>query len=214
MEQKLAWPTFLQTTKTPAAWKLPPLILHPFTGEKGPDRLLEGSRAQLAMQGLLPDYGGGGDEIQRAILEGKYQELRMLVYIGRDLQRWAEQCNDFVSREPKLRGEGLKEQSFIHLLVETPPAGFAQKLKTWGITDQRAIFSRAIGLNSLFEQPPAMEIVNCKFLEHYQRFSDYLYVCYQSMHTFKKAEAGRFVFEMYASEEYSRILEDGWTSQV
>ena len=194
------------------AWKLPPLILHPFAGGKSPDHLLEGSRAQLALHGLLPEFQGDRESMNRLVLAGKYQELKMLIYIGRDLQRWAEQCNDFVAREPKLREEGLKEQSFIHLLVETPPEGFAKKLNSWGITDQHAIFSRAIGLNSLFDYPASMGILNCKFLDSYQRFADYLYVCYQTLQRFPKIEAGRFHFELYASEEYARILEDGWRS--
>ena len=157
MEQKLAEPLFThKATNSAMAWKLPPLILHPFAGGKSPDHLLEGSRAQLALHGLLPEFQGDQESMNRLVLAGKYQELKMLIYIGRDLQRWAEQCNDFVAREPKLRDEGLKEQSFIHLLVETPPEGFAKKLNSWGITDQHAIFSRAIGLNSLFDYPASM----------------------------------------------------------
>ena len=193
-------------------WKLPPLILHPFTGEKGPDRLLEGSRAQLALSGLLPDYKGDRETMEKAVMDGLYQELKMLVYIGRDLQRWADQCLDFVTREPKLRAGDITEQSFLTLLVESPPASFAVKLKSWGITDQRTIFSRAIGLNSVFDHPPLMKTVNCNFLRSYQRFADHFYICVQSMANFRRFEKGRFVFELYASEEYARLLEDGWRS--
>ena len=35
-------------------WDLPPLILHPFSDERGPNKLVESSRASLMMQGLLP----------------------------------------------------------------------------------------------------------------------------------------------------------------
>ncbi len=210
--EKRAWP-FQQAVKSQTVpWKLPPLILHPFAGESGPDWLLEGSRAQLALHGLIPDLKGDKNTMNRRVLEGRYQEFKMLIYIGRDLQRWAEQCMDFASREPKLRGEGLKEQSFITLLVETPPAGFASKLKLWGITDQRAIFSRASGLNSIFDLPPEIDTVSSKFLNSYHRFADYLFICYQTMAPCEKLDPSRFIFELYASEEYAQLLSDGWRS--
>ena len=218
VEQKLAWPSFTQPrtnperVQSPVVWKLPPLILHPFTGEKGSDQLLEGTRAQLALNGLLPGYHGDRETMEKAVLDGLYQELKMLVYIGRDLQRWADQCLDFVTREPKLRAENITEQSFLTLLVESPPAGFAVKLKSWGITDQRAIFSRAAGLNSVFDHPPLMKTVNSNFLKNYQRFADHFFTCSQSMTTFRRFEKGQFIFELYASEEYARLLEEGWRS--
>ena len=193
-------------------WKLPPLILHPFTGEKGPDSLLEGSRAQLALNGLLPGVNGDLEEMARLVTGGRYQELKMLIYIGRDLQRWAEQCVDFVNREPHLRGAGLLEQSFVTMLVNRPPVSFAAKMTKWGITDQRSIFSRAIGLNSVFDQPPPMESLGAKFLQSYQRYADYLFICYQTMVQYRSLDQDGFVFDLYASEEYAKLLADGWNN--
>ena len=211
MEQKQTVKTAQPPVKA-AIWKLPPLILHPFTGEKGPDNLLEGSRAQLAMHGLIPGLDGDREEMQRMVLGGRYQEMKMLIYIGRDLRRWAEQCMDFVSRETELRAEGLKEQSFLTMLVERPPEGFANKLKRWGITDQLSIFSRAIGLHSVFDQPPPPDTLAVSFLQSYQRFADYLFICYQTMTQYRNLDAHRFFFELYASEEYAQLLSDGWRS--
>jgi len=195
---------------TSADWKLPPLILHPFTGETGPDKLLQGSRAQLALHGLIPGVQGDREEMTRLVTGGRYQELKMLIYIGRDVQRWAEQCVDFVHREPQLRSAGLLEQSFVTMLVNRPPASFAEKMALWGITDQRSIFSRAIGLNSVFDQPPPMETLSQRFLQSYQRYADYLFICYQTMVQYKSLDGAGFVFELYASEEYAKLLEDGW----
>jgi hypothetical protein len=191
-------------------WRLPPLILHPFTGEKGPDRLLEGSRAHLALQGLLPESSLDRDELTRVMLAGRYQELRMLFYIGKDLQRWTEQCMDFVSREPKLNELGIREQSFATLLVEHPPPGMAAKLNRWGVSDQRSIFSRAIGLNALFQQAPPVDVLATVFLQSYQRFADYMFIAYQTMSPFRALTPQNFLFELYASEEYSRMLSEGW----
>ena len=42
-----------QQNRTPRL-SLPPLILHPFAGREGPDKLLEGSRAALMLHGLVP----------------------------------------------------------------------------------------------------------------------------------------------------------------
>jgi hypothetical protein len=191
-------------------WRLPPLILHPFAGEKGPDRLLEGSRAHLALQGLVPETNMDRAELTRLVVAGRYQEMRMLFYIGRDLQRWAEQCMDFVSREPRLRESGIREQSFVTLLVEHPPHGMAAKLTKWGVGDQRAIFSRAIGLNALFQQAPDLDILAGIFVQNYQRFADYLFIAYQTMTPYKALTPNTFVFDLYASEEYARMISEGW----
>jgi hypothetical protein len=187
-------------------WRLPPLILHPFAGEKGPDRLLEGSRAHLALQGLLPESSLDRQELTRLMMAGRHQEMRMLFYIGKDLQRWTEQCMDFVSREPKLSETGIRQQSFATLLVEHPPAGMAAKLNKWGVGDQRSIFSRAIGLNALFQQAPELDVLSTVFVQNYQRFADYLFIAYQTMSPYRALTPDSFLFELYASDEYARLI--------
>ena len=73
------------------AWMLPPLILHPFSDSSGPSRLVESSRASLMLQGLLPSGELSVEELELRLLDGRYCELRMLFYVGRDLMRWIEQ---------------------------------------------------------------------------------------------------------------------------
>src|SRR5579862_9033223 len=77
---------------------LPPLILHPFADAGGPSKLVESSRANLKLQGLLPQGEATREDLDRALLEGRYSELRMLFYVGKDLARWIGQCLEFVER--------------------------------------------------------------------------------------------------------------------
>ena len=70
---------------------LPPLILHPFADAGGPNKLVESSRASLKLQGLLPTGESSREDLDRALLDGRYSELRMLYYVGKDLVRWIEQ---------------------------------------------------------------------------------------------------------------------------
>ena len=69
---------------------LPPLILHPFADAAGPGKLVESSRASLKLQGLLPAGEASREDLDRALLDGRYSELRMLFYVGKDLARWIE----------------------------------------------------------------------------------------------------------------------------
>ncbi len=164
------------------------------------------------MNGFLPSAGLDINEMNATIMGGRYQELRMLIYIGKDLKRWAEQCVDFVGREPQLRSSSIREQSFTTMLVDHPPPALAGKLRSWGINDQRSIFSRAIGLGSVFAQPPEIGALSAHFLEFYQRFADYLFICYQTMTPFKALAPGDFAFELFASDEYAKKLADGWNT--
>ena len=68
---------------------MPPLILHPFAEANDPGKLMESSRAGMALEGLLPEDGKSRVQLDRALIEGRYCELRMLFYVGRDLTRRA-----------------------------------------------------------------------------------------------------------------------------
>src|SRR5579864_7291332 len=83
---------------TATAFPLPPLILHPFADAAGPNKLVESSRASLKLQGLLPSGESSQEDLDRTLLEGRYSELRMLFYVGKDLARWIEQCVELVDR--------------------------------------------------------------------------------------------------------------------
>jgi len=191
-------------------WRLPPLILHPFAQERGPDTLLQGSRAQLILKGFLPGGDSGRDELERLVLAGRYQEIRMLFFLGKDILRWMEQCADFARRNQELADRGIREQSFSGLLVESPPKDLTAKLVTWGVTDGRGVSSRAIGLNSIFTGPPEMELLSTMFLQTYHRFADHFFACYQNLMPFTMLDPEKFQFEIYASDDYARKLAQGW----
>ncbi len=193
--------------------KLPPLILHPFADTSGPHKLVESSRASLMLQGLLPSGERDKSELDRALLDGRYQEIRMLFYVGRDLLRWIEQCMDQVARQPELADAGLRPGSFAAHLVQHTPAGVEAKLRKWGVADYRSIFSRALGLNALLADVPPRETLSDDFVRHYYRYADQMFQCKQSMEPFGSLEGLGFEYEIYASGEYSRMLEREWTEQ-
>jgi len=75
------------------------------------------------------------------------------------------------------------------------------------------VFSRAIGVTCTLNSPPTAETLTPLCLEHYHRFLDYLYVCYQNLDPFTELEAENFSVEIYASAEYSQILEEQWEAE-
>src|SRR5882757_946764 len=96
--------------------KLPPLILHPFADAGGPDKLVESSRASLMLQGLLPSGERSQVDLDRALLDGRFCEIRMLYYVGKDLVRWIEQCMEHIARDPGVAPGSLRNQSFAAYL--------------------------------------------------------------------------------------------------
>jgi hypothetical protein len=198
---------------TEKVWKLPPLILHPFSDSSGPGKLVESSRASLMLQGLLPPGELSPEELDRKLLDGRYCEIRMLCYVGRDLVRWIEQCMELVDRDARLRTRGIQLQSFASMLSEDPPQAVRDKLCKWGVADYRHIFSRALGLNAIFANPPSREDLSAEFIRHYYRFADQMYRCHLGLHTFTEIHCRDFTFELYASGEYTRILEREWEGE-
>ena len=204
-----------QITEVPIAtldktYKLPPLILHPFAEPTGPQKLTQCSRASLMIQGLLPSGHTTAGELQRALLDGRYSELRMLYYVGKDLQRWIEQCIECLQRSEGALPDGIQQQSFAALLIEDTPANVTEKLKRWGVNDFRSIFSRSLGLNAMFAQVPTMEVLSEDFIRSYFRYADHLYLAYQGQGSHSRLNPERFPFDLYSSGEYSRMLERSW----
>src|SRR5262249_41375577 len=117
---------------------LPPLILHPFADAGGPDKLVESSRASLMLQGLLPSGERSHEDLDRALLEGRYCEIRMLFYVGKDLTRWIQQCLEHVERQSDLNANGIKYQSFAAYLINNTPPAVQEKLRKWGVADYKA----------------------------------------------------------------------------
>lgn len=192
------------------SWKLPPLILHPFAEAAGPDKLVESSRASLMLQGLLPSGQMTREELDRKLLDGRFCEIRMLFYVGKDLLRWIEQCMELVERDEDLKRAGFCYQSFAAILTEDPPKKIREKLKNWGVADYKSIFTRALGLNAIFNEVPQRHLITDEFIRHYYRYADQLYACRQLLWSFGEIKSAQFDFDLYASGEYSRMLEREW----
>jgi hypothetical protein len=191
-------------------WELPPLILHPFSDHSGAGKLVQSSRASLMLNGLLPHDESSEDELTRKLIEGRVCEIRMLFFVGKDLLRWIAQCLDFIGSIPELKNAGIREQSLAEFLVQNPPEPVRAKLRGWGVFDYKSIFSRAIGLNSVFSEPPDESTVSAEFIRNYFRYADHMFACRQQMQSFTEVTTENFLFQIYASGEYSRLLEKSW----
>ena len=195
-------------------WDLPPLILHPFNERVPPSVLLDNSKAALMLSGLIPNDGSDPDELSRRLLAGRYGEVRMLFFLGKDVFRWLEQCMDWVTRVPELADREWRAQSFAALLTASTPPEVKEKLSRWGVSDYISIFTRAIGLNTLFTAPPAIEDLAGEFLRNYHKYADSLYHCYMDLERHATLDARLFRFSLYASGEYSRMLESQWEEKA
>jgi len=192
-------------------WELPPLILHPFNERVSPSALLDNSKAALMLAGLIPSDESDADELKRRLLGGRYSELRMLFFLGKDVLRWIDQCADWAERIPELAAAGdVRRQSFAGLLIGCPPALVRDKLVRWGVSDYSSIFARAIGINAVFADPPPCGLLAEEFLRGYHRYADYLYRCYMDSQPHLTITSANFRFDLYASGEYSRMLEAQW----
>jgi len=196
-----------------AVWCLPPLILHPFNERVPPSALLENSKAALMLSGLIPNDGTEEEALKLRLLNGRYSEMRMLYFLGKDVFRWIEQCVEWAARIPELGEAELESQSFAGLLTANPPDNVRQKLTGWGVADYVSIFSRAIGLNAVFAEPPAMAALGEEFLRGYHRYADHLFRCYMEATAHRSILNANFRFELYASGEYSKILESQWSAE-
>jgi len=171
---------------------------------------VESSRASLMIQGLLPSGERRTEDIERALLDGRFCEIRMLFYVGKDLLRWIEQCLELVSRSPELGASGIRYQSFAAYLVNHTPEPVIAKLKKWGVADYKSIFSRALGLSAVLATVPERSALTDDFVRNYYRYADQLFEIRQKEATFTDISNLGLNFEIYASGEYSRMLEREW----
>ena len=88
-----------------------------------------------------------------------------------------------------------------------PPSPSATRLKKWGVADYKAIFSRAIGLNAVFAEAPRPRSPHHDFIRNYYRFADTMYMLWQKTTDAMEIDCRSFEFDLYASGEYSRMLE-------
>ena len=187
--------------------QLPPLILHPFTESAATVRVLESARATLTM---LREGGAEDAALEQQVLEGRFTELRMVFYVGKDVRRWLDQCVDYCGRQPQLAGRRIPAQSFAKLLIEQTPPDVAEKLRNWGVVEYSRIFSRSIGVYNQFREPPAIETLQADYLRFYYRYADYAYAAWQDMRKTAELNVDDFPFTLYASGEYARMLEEQW----
>jgi hypothetical protein len=191
---------------------MPPLILHPFNERVSPGTLLENSKAALMLSGLIPSEGMDRDELKRRLLTGRHSEIRMLFYLGKDILRWIGQCLEIAERAPELRSTGIKTQSFASLLTGNPPMPVREKLIRWGVGDYPAVFARAIGLNTLFAEPPEFPSLAEDFLRHYHTAASLLYQAFIESEPHRVIGGKNFPFDLYASGEYTKMLETEWSA--
>src|SRR5581483_1223699 len=195
-----------------AVWELPPLILHPFADQASSERLLENSKSVL----LASPLGGNGtadEDLNRRLLEGRFSEIRMLFFLGKDVARWIGQCQEFVERIAELAGAGVEEQSFAHLVTRDMPESVSLKLQGWGVHDAGVIFSRAIALNRVFAAPPEFHQLAEAFIRDYHRFADSIFSGWMQLASFREITASNFRFDLYASGEYTKMLENEWGTE-
>jgi hypothetical protein len=192
---------------------MPPLILHPFNERVSPGRLLENSKAALMLSGLIPSDGVDRDELKRRLLTGRHSEIRMLFFLGKDIFRWVGQCVEIAERIPELESTGVKRQSFAGLLTGNPPAPVREKLIRWGVADYPAVFARAIGLNTLFAAPPDFPSLAEDFLRYYHSAASLLYQAFMESEPHRAIGAKNFPFDLYASGEYTQMLETEWSGE-
>jgi hypothetical protein len=162
---------------------------------------------------LLQEESLSEVELNQRILEGRYCEVRMLFYLGKDLSRWLDQCMEVVDRDEELRQSGLKRGSFASLLVEDPPPPVQERLRSWGVADFKTIFRRALGLHAVFATLPASDSLSEDFLRSYHRFADCLFGCHFESAQCAKLRQTDFQFEIYTSGEYAKRLEKEWETQ-
>lgn len=195
------------------AFRLPPLILHPFSTPEDTSVLMDSSRASLALQGFLPREESRTEELDKQLLRGRYAEIRMLFYIGKDLIRWTEQCAETVMLSISPGERRIRPETFAVLLVQCVPDHVRSKLEGWGVLDFAALFRRSIGLHSIFSDLPAASGLNPDFLRRYHRHLDNWYEQRLREATFDRPEPDEFMFDLYASGEYTMMLEQSWSTE-
>ena len=192
------------------AFRLPPLILHPFSSPEDSSVLMESSRASLTLQGFLPSQDTSSQELDERLVRGRYAELRMLYYIGKDLVRWMEQCSETAGASGNFEGRRIGPETFAVLLVQQIPAHVRSKLEAWGVLDFCSLFRRAIGLHAVFNDLPPTETFTADFLRRYHRYVDYWYQQRLKDSGWDAPQTDEFTFDLYASGEYTLMLEQSW----
>ncbi len=94
------------------------------------------------------------------------------------------------------------------------PAHVRTKLETWGVLDFCSLFRRAIGLHAVFHDLPATEGFSPDFLRRYHRYVDHWYQQRLKDAGFDSPQSDEFTFDLYASGEYTLMLEQSWGKEA
>ncbi len=94
--------------------------------------------------------------------------------------------------------------------MHNTPLEVQSKLRKWGVADYKSIFMRALGLNAMFVDVPDRDMLSDEFIRNYYRYADQFFLCRQSQSSFSDISDLGFDFEIFASGEYSRMLEKEW----
>jgi hypothetical protein len=105
---------------------------------------------------------------------------------------------------------GIRKPAHPVLLVQSIPAHIRAKLESWGVLDFSALFRRAIGMHSVFAELPAASALSLEFLRRYHRHLDHWYEYRLRESAFDRPEPGEFTFDLFASGEYTMMLEQSW----
>ncbi len=110
-----------------------------------------------------------------------------------------------------MRDSGIRYQSFAAYLVNHAPAAVEAKLEALGRGGLPVNFMRALGLNTMLAAPPARPYSGRRIRPQLLslRRPD-LPQSRQGQATFTGIETLDFDFEIFASGEYSRMLEREW----
>jgi hypothetical protein len=184
--------------------------LHPFSAPEDTSVLMESSRASLALQGFLPADPGANQDLDQQLVRGRYAELRMLFYIGKDLIRWMEQCMETTASSGGFSNVRIRPETFAILLVEHVPAHVRAKLEGWGVLDFCALFRRSVGLHAIFQDFPGVDAFSPEFLRRYHRHLDQWYEYRLRESAAHRPPPDEFTFDLYASGEYALMLEQSW----
>jgi hypothetical protein len=171
---------------------------------------MDSSRASLALQGFLPAGENSQEELDERLVRGRYAELRMLFYIGKDLMRWSEQCAETVILAGRFGGAPITRETFACVLVQHMPDHVREKLENWGVLDYCALFRRSIGLHTVFGELPSADSLSPEFVRRYHRHLDVWYENKSHEVDYYRPESGEFTFDLYASGEYTSLLEESW----
>ncbi len=224
MASRLSFETTAARENRPA-FILPPLILHPFADANGPNKLAESSRASLKLQGLLPQGEASREDLDRSLLDGRYSEMRMLYYVGKDLMRWIEQCLEFVAHNRAELPSGIAYQSFAALLIQGIGHRVSKLCRAADSGSARQYRSQAaeVGRGGLQVHLHARARITMPFRQRPGSGNSLRRLCAELLQirrsdVLRQARERDFTplatkdcgFELYSSGEYSRLLERAW----